>query len=86
LAECFGAYNRQACIPEEVSRIKGQLTSWPKSSAFSRAGERRLAKAQAYFVDEQFRQVIESQGFDPGLKPLCGPLGIALAPLAQSLR
>jgi len=82
LAKNATAYNRQL-HPEEVSRIKGQADELAEELGISRAeAERRLAEAQAYFVDEQFRQVIESQGVILDEATL-RHLGIALAPLAH---
>lgn len=81
LAKNATAYNRQL-HPVEVRLIKGQADHLAEEQGISRAeAERRLAEAQAYFVDEQFRGTINDKGvvFD---EATLRHLGIALAPLA----
>lgn len=81
LAKNATAYNRQL-HPVEVRLIKGQADHLAEEQGISRAeAERRLAEAQAYFVDEQFRGTTNDKGvvFD---EATLRHLGIALAPLA----
>ncbi|MEH6493861.1 DUF637 domain-containing protein [Halopseudomonas sp.] len=62
LAKNATAYNRQL-HPEEVKLIKGQAEMLAEELGISPAeAERRLAEAQAYLVDEQFRKVIDEKG------------------------
>ncbi|MFD1698277.1 DUF637 domain-containing protein [Halopseudomonas phragmitis] len=82
LAKNATAYNRQL-HPEEVKLIKEQAEHLAEELGITHAeAERRLAEAQAYFVDEQYRAVIESQGVELDAATL-RHLGIALAPLAH---
>ena len=82
LAKNATAYNRQL-HPEEVKRLRSQAGDLAEEAGISQAeAERRLAEAQAYFVDETFRQTIEASGAELDETTL-RHLGMALAPLAH---